>query len=184
MADVQAEGLRAAGDLLERVLGTESASQPNARPASPGDAYTALVDAWIEVLGRTFAGLAEPPAGQPVTVPVEANGVGPTLRLAIGPASESADGSAEMWLHNGTRSAVGPVTFNCGALTDSRGKVLAGAEVEFDPPRVKKLPSRSSRAVTVTLAGADPKRPGTYRGTIQARGAPGVWVPLEVVVEC
>ena len=183
MADIQAEGLRAAGDLLERVLGTESGS-PAAREDSPASEYQAFVDAWIEVLRQTFAGLAQPPAGEAVTVPVEANGVGPPLRLAVGPASEPAERSAEVWVHNGSRSAVGPVTFRCGELSDPQGELLEGVEVQFGPAEVEVMPARSSRAVVVSLVGAGYARPGTYRGTIQALGAPGVWLPLEVVVEC
>jgi hypothetical protein len=188
MADIQAEGLRAAGDLLERVLGSES-GPPAARAASPASEYQAFVDAWIEVLRQTFAGLAQPPAGETLTVPVEPNGIGPPLRLAMGPASETRGRSAEVWLHNGSGSAVGPVAFRCGELSDAQGELLAGVEVRFDPAEVEVMPPRSSRAVTVSLAGdglagEGPPGVGTYRGTIQARGAPGVWLPLEVVVEC
>jgi len=183
MADIQAEGLRAAGDLLERVLGTESGSSAT-RATSPASEYTALVDAWIEVLRQTFAGLAQPPAREAVTVPVEANGIGPPLRLAVGPTSEATERSAEFWLHNGSRSVVGPVVFRCGDLRDAQGELLEGVEVRFDPAEVEPLPGRSSRAVTISLAGEGPPGAGTYRGTIQARGAPGVWLPLEVVVQC
>jgi hypothetical protein len=37
--------------------------------------------------------------------------------------------------------------------------------------------------VVVSLAAAGPLPVGTYRGTIQAHGAPRLWVALEVVVE-
>jgi len=183
MADIQAEGLRAAGDLLERVLGTESGPSPT-RNGSPGGEYQAFVDAWIEVLRQTFAGLAQPPAGEAVTVPVEANGIGPPLRLAFGPAAQEEERAAEVWVHNGRASVAGPVTFRCGELSNSHGRVLDGVEVVFDPAEVEVMPARSSRAVTVSLIGEGSPPPGTYRGTIQARGAPGVWLPLEVVVEC
>jgi hypothetical protein len=61
---------------------------------------------------------------------------------------------------------------------------LEGLEVRFDPEEVEAMPARSSRAVTVSLAEEGPIEAGTYRGTIQAIGAPGVWLPLEVVVQC
>ena len=88
-----------------------------------------------------------------------------------------------MWLHNGTSTAVGPLALRCGPLSDADGAVLDGAEVGFEPREVDPLPARSSRAVVVSLAAAGPLRPGTYRGTIQAQGAPRLWLPLEVVVE-
>jgi hypothetical protein len=55
--------------------------------------------------------------------------------------------------------------------------------VRFDPSELELLPARSSRGVAVSLAAARPLRPGAYRGAIQARGAPGLWLPLEVVIE-
>ena len=91
----------------------------------------------------------------------------------------------EVWLHNGSRSSVGPVIFRCGDLSDAQGELLEGVDVRFDPAELEPLPARSSRAVTVSLAGEDHlPGAGVYRGTIQARGAPGVWLPLEVVVQC
>jgi hypothetical protein len=182
MADIQAEGLRAAGDLLERMLGSEP-DGPGPRSRPPAGDYTALVDAWTDLLRRTIAGLAQPGRPGAVTVPVDASGVGPPVRLAL-PCPESANGDAtgEVWLHNGTRSAVGPLALCCGQLTDADGRVLDGAAVRFAPRDVT-LPPRSSRAVVVSLAATTPPRPGTYRGTIQARGAPGLWLPLEVAID-
>jgi hypothetical protein len=182
MADIQAEGLRAAGDLLERMLGSESPGPPS-RPRSAAGDYTALVDAWTDLIQRFFAGLAQPGETGAVTVPVDSNGVGPPVRLALD-GSGSANGAvAELWLHNGTYSAIGPLALRCGQLTTSDGTVLGGAEVCFEPREVALLPSRSSRAVVVSLAATGPLAPGTYRGTIQAGGAPGLWLPLEVAID-
>lgn len=182
MADIQAEGLRAAGDLLERILGSETtAAGPRARSAA-GD-YSLLVEAWSELFQRFAAALAQPPGRGAVTVPVETNGVAAPVRLAMN-GIESADGVAsEVWLHNGTVSPVGPMTLRCGPLTAADGMALDGAHVRFEPRRVNVLPPRSSRAVVVSLGTTGPLRPGIYRGTIQADGAPGLWVPLEVTVD-
>jgi hypothetical protein len=179
VADIQAEGLRAAGDLLERMLRSEpDAPTPRPRPSS-GD-FGALVDAWTDLMRRTVAALA---AGESdtLTVAVDGNGGGPPVRLALDGTAERAE--AEVWLHNGTFSAVGPLALRCGPLTDADGTVLAGADVGFEPREVELLPARSSRAVVVSLAAKAPLRPGTYRGTIQAHGAPRLWLALEVVVE-
>lgn len=180
VADIQAEGLRAAGELLERMLRSESdGAPPSSRP--PAGDYTALVDAWTELLRRTVEGLAQPGRPGAVTVPVDSSGVGPPVRLAL--REDEGGASAEIWLHNGTFSAVGPLTLSCGQLCDSEGAVLDGARVRFDPREVARLPPRSSRGVAVALEVDRPPRPGTYRGTIQARGAPGLWLPLEVAVD-
>jgi hypothetical protein len=180
MAEIQAEGLRAATALLERVLGDEPAPSGNGS-AAPTDGYAALVDAWADMLRLTFSGLTQ--LGQPRgTVSLERNGVGERVRLVRDPADDR-DVVAEVWLHNGTTSEVGPLIFRCSDLIDTEGTVLAGAELRFDPPKMEPLPSRSSRAVSVCLVTTDSPRPGTYRGTIQAQGAPGLWLPLEVAIE-
>lgn len=179
VADIQAEGLRAAGELLERMLRSEP-DRPADRSRSPAGDYGALVDAWTELIRRTIDGLAPPPRPGPITVPVDATG--PELRLAV---REPGGGgtAAEVWLHNPTFAAVGPLVLRCGQLSDAGGTVLAGAEVRFEPPELALLEARSSRAVVVSLAATGPLRPGTYRGTIQAAGAPRLWLPLEVAVE-
>jgi hypothetical protein len=180
-ADIQADGLRAASELLERMLGSHRDS-PGPRSRSPERDYTALVDAWADLLQRIAAGLAQPVQPGPVTIPVDSSGVGPPVRLALGESESAEDAAAEVWLHNGTSSAVGPLALRCGQLTAYDGSVLDGAQVGFEPGEIEPLPPRSSRAVLVSLAAAGSPRPGIYRGTIQAEGAPKLWLPLEVVI--
>ena len=189
VADIQAEGLRTAGELLERVLGSEP-DRSGPRPPRPAGDYTALVDAWVDLIRRTVAGVAEPSPRGAVTVPVGSNGVGPLVRLELqrpksgdGAEADSSNSVAEVWLHNGTSSPVGPLSLRSSALTDSDGTTLESAYVRFDPPEVPLLPARSSRAVVLSLAAGDSPRPGVYRGTIQAAGDPNLWLPLEVVIE-
>jgi hypothetical protein len=182
MADVQADALRAAGDLLERVLGADGeAPAPQQRSYERG--YAALLEAWADVLQRLAAGLARPPDGPMVAVPVDADVVGPSIRIVVGQGDGAEGATAEIWLHNGTSAAVGPLALRSGPLTASDGTALDGAEMRFDPAEVALLAPRSSRAVTVSLAADGQLAPGIYRGAIQARGAPKVWLPVEVAVE-
>lgn len=180
MADIQAEGLRAAGELLERVLRSEP--DRNGHAPSPAGDYTTLVDAWGELLQRTVSGLAPGGSGA-VTVPVDASGVGPPLRLALDEPAADSGPVAEVWLHNGTSSAMGPLVLHCGDLRNSEGKRLKGTKVRFEPRKVARLEARSSRAVKVSLVAKDAPRPDIYRGTIQAQGAPRLWLPVEVRIE-
>jgi hypothetical protein len=183
IADIQADGLRAASELLDRMLGHDRSGP---RPHSPPESsYTALVDAWTDLLQRLAAGLAQSvPSGDSTVVPLDSSGVGPPVRLSLDHStSEAGAAVAEVWLHNGTLSPVGPLTLRCGPLTATDGTVLAGAEVRFEPGDVDRLPPRSSRAVLVSLAAIGSQRAGIYRGTIQADGAPRLWLPLEVVIE-
>lgn len=182
VADVQAEGLRAASELLERMLGHDREG-PEPRSPSPERDYTALlVDAWAEMLQRIAAGLAEPVQPGALTIPVDSGAVGPPVRLTLGESGSAEGAVAEVWLHNGTSSAVGPLGLRCGQLTASDGTVLDGAHVGFEPAELEPLPPRSSRAVLVSLAATGSPRPGIYRGTIQASGAPKLWLPLEVAI--
>jgi hypothetical protein len=178
MADVQADGLRAAAELIERMV----RSEPDGRlaPASGADA-SALVNAWTDLLGRTVEALTGPSGSGAVTADV-ATGPGPLLRVSAPGAETPEDKRAEVWLHNGSFGAVGPLTLHCGQLSDCEGNVLDGAAVRFDPPDVEVLPPRSNRAVVVSVTAPGSATPGTYRGTIQARGAPGLWLPLEAVI--
>jgi hypothetical protein len=182
MADIQAEGLHAASELLERILRSEP-DGARARSRSRGGEYTALVDAWIELLRRTIGGLAPPGEPGSVTVAVDSNGVGPTVRLALRGSSGGTGAVAEVWLQNATFSAVGPLTLHCGQLSAPDGTVLDAAEVCFEPREVALVAPRSSRAVHVWLAASGSLRRGTYRGTIQAHGLPELWLPFEVAIE-
>jgi hypothetical protein len=184
MADVQAEGLRAASDLLERVLEPDRQApaelSPSPSPLSERD-YAGLVDAWVELLKRVSAGLAPPADAGRVMISVDSAAVSPPVRLVLeGP--DQVDGTAgEVWLHNGTSAAVGPLALRCGALSAAGGEVL-DARVRFDPVEVPLLPPRSSRGVVISVLAVGEPRPGVYRGTIQAEGAPAMWLPLEVAV--
>lgn len=182
MADIQAEGLRAASNLLERVLDPDQRS-PAARSPSPSFErdYAGLADAWVELLQRVSAGLAPPGDAGRVTVPVDSAAVGPPVRLVLEGPGQAEATAGEVWLHNGTSAAVGPLALRCGALSAPGGELL-DARVSFDPAEVPLLPPRSSRGVAISvLAGGEP-RTGVYRGTIQAEGAPALWLPVEVAV--
>jgi hypothetical protein len=181
VADIQAEGLRAAGELLERVLGSEpDGGGPRAR--TPVDDYGALAAVWTELFRRFAEAMTLPGRPDAVTVAIDTPGAGPQVRLVLRGPDDTDSGVTEIWLHNGTFSAAGPVALSCGELCDSDGEVLA-AGVQFEPRQVPLVPARSSRAVVVSLVASGPLRAGTYRGTIQAGGAPDLWLPFEVTIE-
>jgi hypothetical protein len=180
MADIQAEGLRAAGDLIERMLGSEPEPRPPRARTAPGGEYAALVDAWVDLLRRSATALARPAEPGPLTVELDGDGASSPLRLHL---THGSPGAVELWLRNAGLSEVGPLALRCGPLADPEGRTLDGAVVRFEPADLGVMPARSSRGVTVSLAPANGSlRPGTYRGAIQAQGAPALWVPLEVAV--
>lgn len=173
MAEIQAEGLRAAGEVLDRMLGAE----PPVQPSRGGrDEYAALVDAWAEFLRRGVSVLT---SSGPAGVSIDGDGPAAVVRAAVGAEP------VEVWLHNRTGAATGPLTLRCGPLSDAGGRVLEGVAVRFDPASIDALPARSSRGVHVAAGvegSAPPPRAGVYRGVIQAEGVPAVWLPLEITV--
>jgi hypothetical protein len=116
-----------------------------------------------------------------VTVPVDSEAVAPPVRLELEDLGQPKSATGEIWLHNGTSAAVGPIVPRCGPLCASGGEAL-DARVGFDPAEVPPLPPRSSRGIVISVLAAGEPRPGVYRGTIQAEGAPALWLPLEVAV--
>lgn len=200
--EIQAEGLRAASSLVERLVhlvdgspdaeDRERAADSVNEPATPQDAHDPGLSAilpwfelWRDLVDRTSdtlqrlgdAGAGR--AGEGVRVGIDGSLV-PThpLTIVIDP---DGHGRGEMWLHNGTPSEHGELVPHCGPLSDEYGQTLV-ADAELEPPKIDALPARSSRGFVISI-GVDPaSAPGTYRGVVQVRGASATWMPLEVVV--
>lgn len=198
LADVQAQALRAAGDLVERLAQSvdgarerasaepENGSAPDGAATAAGDALR-LVETWIDLLQRassSFANVATRDSQSTDNGRVEVHldsdaPAGGTVRLEMLDTGSGAH--TEAWLHNGTTTGVGPLALHAGELRAPDGTLL-GASVVCDPGRIDSLPGRSSRGVTVSVRRHGRVRAGTYRGLIQVEGAPDVWLAVEVIV--
>lgn len=197
LGEIQAEGLRAAGALVDRLVhlvdGARTAEpDPDADPTTEAPAGPAGVDMgavlpWFDL----WRDLVERTADTVQRLRTTGDGTGEfrvdvdgghepvrTLTVAVG---ADGRGAVEMWLHNGTATDHAVLVPGCGPLTGPDG-TPALLEVEFDPPKVDGLPSRSSRGFTVHVTAGTETPPGTYRGIVQVTGADAVWMPLEVVV--
>jgi hypothetical protein len=201
LADIQAQALRAAGEVVERLARlsdgseTRSPADGNAGTASDGDTPPArdaanLLEAWIELLQRaskSFTGASSGERGsnarddERVEVDLDTDSTTALVRLEVDGSGAVRVGTAEVWLHNGTAESVGPLTFLSGELRSPDGDPLA-ATLACDPAQIDVMPARSSRGVALTVAKEGALRPGTYRGLIQVQGAPQVWLTVEVVV--
>ena len=204
LADVQAQGLRAASELVERLArsvdGAESnppQSQDAAEADGTGDGKsrmseaTRLLDAWVELLRRSaeaFGRTVETRAAATdrTEVDLDAGSASGTLRIEIDETGAARNGPAEVWLHNLTHALIGPLTVHCSELRAPEAGVLP-ARLTFEPSHLDELPARSNRGVAVAIAidenvAEQPLQPGTYRGLVQVTGAPKVWLPVEVVV--
>lgn len=206
LAEVQAMGLRAAGDLVERLVrSVDGEPDPSvaervegdddSRPDADSGEIAGLVQVWMDFLRQTAESFGRvngraQPGGSPED---EAEERAARVDLSLGTSTGrvqftvAADGTtvgdpAEVWLHNGTGTPVGGLALRCFELRTSHGAALA-ATVGFDPPAIVELPPRSSRGVVVHVVCSCALVPGRYRGAVQAEGAPDVWLPIEVVVE-
>jgi hypothetical protein len=191
LGDVQAQALRAAGDLVERLAhsvdGPEGESDERTDAAGGGSAPSGdaarLVDVWLEMLSRiasAFDGSASPGSDQNGRVDVDllASGGG-RLRLVATPLERSA--AAEIWLHNRSAEPISALCLHAGDLLSPAGVPLV-ATMAFDPCRIDEMPARSSRGVELTVTVHEGAAPGTFRGVLQIAGAPQAWVALELVV--
>ena len=196
LGDVQARGLRAAGELVERLVrSVDGAPETDAAPvddgtdaASPAGDASRLLEVWIDLLRRTadsFGRLTDRPASGPAeragaAVDVGTGSATGQVRLVVSPKGEGP--GAEMWVHNGTAEDLGPVGLHAGELRSADGDRL-DAEVTFAPAQLAEVAARSSRGIAVGLAAGDLLAAGTYRALVQVEGAPDLWLALEVVVE-
>ena len=197
LGDIQAQALRAAGEVVERLarLSDGSESRPpasdHAESTSDGDTPPSgdaanLLEAWIELLQRASESFANASGSdtrddQRVEVDLDSGSTDGLVRLEVDGSGAIRVGTAEVWLHNGTADSVGPLTFLSSELRSPDGDTLA-ATLACDPAHIDVLPGRSSRGVALTVAKEGALRPGTYRGLIQVKGAPQVWLTVEVVV--
>jgi hypothetical protein len=207
LGDIQRRGLRAAGEIVERLVAVvDGAPSPGQAKAKADDEPTVAdlgtgVDLWVEmakrsldVLGRLAtatarsaggAGGAGPDPDRPPTVlDVDGTGEQDAIELRVSPASPAP--TTEVWLHNGTTDAHHDLRLHGGELRSSAGIVLLGG-LTFDPELVTELPPRSSRGITIGVASGAGREgetePGTYRGVVMVTGLPDVWLPVTVVVE-
>lgn len=186
---IQAEGFRAASQLVDRFVRATTAGDPQPAPGDPPAPNAAgqgdlerLTRAWWSMFGQFLLG-----AAPPGTLP----GAGGAGALAFG--QREAGGmvtlagagpgwlSTEVWLHNNTHNDFGEVSLHCSALVAHTGHVIAATAVQCEPDPVP-VPARTSRGVQlrVQLAPFDP--PGIYRGTLLAAGHPDLWLPVALTI--
>lgn len=198
LGEIQAEGLRAAGALVDRLVhlvdgppatGTEASGEGGpaggTQPGPTGIDMGAVLpwfDLWRDLVERTSDTVQRFRVADPATGEFRVDLAGtsaPAHPLVV--ALTDGSGSTEMWLHNGTTTDHGELVPACGPLSGTDGKTLR-CTVTIDPPRIDGLPPRSSRGFAIAVRTPKTAKPGTYRGVIQVQGAEAVWLPLEVVV--
>lgn len=189
LGDIQSEGLRAAGALVDRLVrlvdGTTEAIVTEVERAAVADGGTSATDTWIAMWGGLLERTSQVLAGRvdgtersdPARIDV-GGGVGDAVVAITGQPGRSQE--AELWLHNGTAADLGQLTLRCGPLESAEGE--RWCEVDIDPVEIDRLPARSSRGVLVRVAPVGHRPPGVYRGVLHVAGAPDLWATVELTV--
>lgn len=194
---VQAEGFRAASELVDRFV-RMVATRPDGgaaatRQSSPlSDEQRAdflgatdiepLIRSWWAMAGQFLVGGA--PQTQAPTAAIspalDFTGAAVTGRVEFETtAGESA--TAEVWLHNSADIDVGRIRLRCSELMADDGSVIEAAACRIHPKAIP-VPGRSSRGVGITVKVTKKTKPGLYRGTILVEGRPQLWLPLALAV--
>jgi hypothetical protein len=197
LSAIQAEGFRAARELVDRVVRTAADGlNGSVAPASPDASTTGqlradlfgatdvepLIRSWWSTVGQLLVGSSVP---APDTAPAA-----PTLDLSTEQSTgqlhleAQVDGAtaAEVWLHNMTAKDLGDVYLRCSDLLAGDGCVIDSSAVTFDPAPVL-MCARSSRGVGVKIKASRADLPGLYRGTLLVEGHPKLWMPVELTVK-
>jgi hypothetical protein len=197
LTTVQAEGFRAASELVDRFV-RMVATRPDggaaaARQASPlspeqrADLLGAtdvepLIRSWWAMAGQFLMGGAPQTSSSAVGTPpaLDFTGSGSTGRLEF---ETEAGNSAttEVWLHNAADKDLGRIRLRCSELMADDGSVIEAAATRLDPKAVP-VPGRSSRGVGVSVKVAKKVKPGLYRGTVLVEGRPELWLSVALTV--
>jgi hypothetical protein len=195
---IQAEGFRAASELVERFVQmagpkpTNGASHPTAPSAdSPrgdnngdkagGAVVEPLLKSWVtftEQFLRSSARVADENHDGPAKLDLEKTEAQGTLDLE---AASPGCARGEVWLHNRGLGNRGDVRLRCTELLAHDGHVISSAAIEFEPASVP-MPGRSSRGVSVKVLVDQEVPPARYHGTLMAEGFPDLAIPVVVTV--
>lgn len=195
---IQAEGFRAASELVERFIkiasaGLASTGLSGTGPSAPeplsedvrADVFGAtavepLMRSWWSMVGQFVGGPAAGGEHAQHEATLDFAELGADGRLSL---EVAAPGSAiaELWLHNSALNDLGQIHLRCSELLSDQGTVIQSSAVVIEPSVVP-MPGRSSRGLDVTVEVGDSVPPGVYRGTVLAEGYPDLWLPVAVRV--
>lgn len=198
LSAIQAEGFRAASEILDRFVGMVGQGGNGAQPAPTGDvgigrnsdarrsavsavSAVSAAEQWTRTWWATVGQLLLRAAPGGARAPGSAAALDLTNADADGQLCFEVSGTgraaAEVWLHNRGPTDLGPVRLRCSDLLSHEGHRIDSAAVQFDPDTVP-MPARSSRGVQAQIAVAQGLRPGPYRGMVLVTGHPDLWLPV------
>jgi hypothetical protein len=195
---IQAEGFRAASELVDRFLQMGSPSTSNGENHSKGPSVDSsqgdnkgdnangaviepLLRSWMSITDQFLRGstrLVDETHDGPAKLDLEKVEAQGTLDLESG---SPGCARGEVWLHNRGLGNLGEIRLRCSELLAHDGHVICSAAIQFDPETVP-MPGRSSRGVTVKVLVDQEAPPARYCGTLLAEGFPDLAIPVVVTV--
>src|SRR5690242_5234188 len=178
LEQIQRRGLQAAGELVDRLVSVvdgarDGGGATNGDGMSPREGESPgfdLLGVWAGLVTQTLQTMArlsvadapstEQPTGGPVWVDVVTGRGSGSFELAVD-GDDAARASGEIWLHNASARAVGPLRLHVGELRSSEGATVRGRSVRFDPETVA-----SCRRVPVAACGSRCVHPAGCRRVI------------------
>jgi hypothetical protein len=189
LADIQQFGRRAAEDLADRFVASDSSNGQQDQQRGPEADFDALLRRWradSALAADLWSDLIEGAASMVSLVAARMPGVGsapPDHRdIALGPTSPGEVASAIFWVHNSAATAVNDVRPHCSPPRSHQGEELGADVVSFEPAVFDPLPARSSCGVEVTVAVPPTASPGTYATVVLVSNVPDLYLPLHVTV--
>jgi hypothetical protein len=194
---IQAEGLRAASELVDRFVrmanpngnGSDSSSTPPVHPAQGKNSGDVADGAGIEPILRSWLSLTDQFLRGSMQAADDARDGPAMLDLEKAQAQGALDlesaapgcARAEVWLHNRGAGDLGSVRVRCSELLAHHGHVISSAAIELEPEFVP-MPGRSSRGVGVKILVGRDVRPARYCGTLLAEGYPDLSLPVVITI--
>jgi hypothetical protein len=195
---IQAEGFRAASELVERFVQMASpdngnaAGHPKKSPAdtpqghnksdnADGAVIEPILRSWMSITDQFLRGstrLVDETHDGPAKLDLEKVEAQGTLDLE---SNSPGCSRGEVWLHNRGLGNLGEIRLRCSELLAHDGHVISSAAIQFDPETVP-MPGRSSRGVTVKVLVDQEYPPARYCGTLLAEGFPDLSIPVVVTV--
>ena len=192
LSAIQAEGFRAASQLVDRFVRIASAgvarpsdsttpadhSTNGDKPRAPGSLdIEGLIKLWWSATGQALLQSSSAAAAAlrpPARLDLRNGNAGGQVDLEVAKPGVAAN---EIWLHNNDFDDLGIVRLRCSELLSHDGFVIGAAAIWFEPESVS-MPGRSSRGLRLKVNVADDVPPGQYRGTLLVDGHPDLWLPV------
>lgn len=197
LSAIQADGFRAASELVERFVRMASAGFTGTDPSAVSESRDAdgqrsdlfgatglepLVTSWWAMFDQFLRAGAS--RSDEATSPAAATldlSTGQTTGRLSWEATQGSAATAEVWLHNGRVDDLGEVRLRCSDLLSHNGIVISAQKMRFEPDVVT-LAARTSRGVLAAIEIDGDIPPGSYHGTLLVDGHPGIWLAVELVV--